>query len=133
MQRFIAVATVAWCMLLCSAQLVVRMSASAAGIEANHPPFRSTFPELNVASPNLTRAGENTPPMNDSELLATRLQAVGVHDADTMGTALGSHDSNKGSFIPRAPIFHDLACGLESCWLGSRTDSTLRKSFEPTI
>ena len=45
----------------------------------------------------------------------------------------GSHDSNKGSFIPRAPIFSDLVCGLESCWLGSRADSTLRKSFEPVI
>jgi hypothetical protein len=88
MQSFIAVAAVARCILLCSAQQLVE-GASAAGVEANHPHTRATFPELNVASPNIARAEENNnSPTNEAELLATRLEAGGVHDPEGMSTAL---------------------------------------------
>jgi hypothetical protein len=92
MQSFFAVATVARCILLCTAPVE---GASTAGVEANHPHTDATtalsFQELNahVASPNLARvSGDNSPPISEAELLAARLEAVGVHDVDGMGAAL---------------------------------------------
>jgi hypothetical protein len=87
-QSFIAAATVALCILLSTGVLVEGASESPAGVEANHPHTDAIFPELNVASQNLARAGENTPLMNEGELLAARLEAVGVYDTDGMGVAL---------------------------------------------
>ena len=84
MQSFIAAETVAWCILLCTALV----EGASAEDEANHPQTDATFPELNVASPNLARAGENSPPISEGELLTARLKAVGVHDADGMSVAL---------------------------------------------
>jgi hypothetical protein len=88
MQTFIAVATVARCVLLCTALV----DGASAGVEANHPHTDPIFPsaEVNVASPNLARAGESNPSISDQgELLAARLEAVGVYDADGIGSALG--------------------------------------------
>jgi hypothetical protein len=61
---------------------------STAGVEANHPHADAKISELNVASPKFAQARENKPPTNEGELLAARLEAVGVYDADGMGAAL---------------------------------------------
>ena len=87
MQTFIAVATVAQCILLCTDAQQLVLGASA-GVEGNDPHTDTKFPELDVASPNLVRAGENNPPISEGELLAARLEAVGVHDVDGMSAAL---------------------------------------------
>jgi hypothetical protein len=90
MQSFFAVATVVRCILLCAALVE---DPSTVETEANHPHTdtptqhfqRRTY---NVASPNIDRAREYSPPISEGELLAAQLEAVGVHDADGMGAAL---------------------------------------------
>ena len=89
MQSFIAVATAARYIMLCAALV----EATSARVKASqHPHTDATTSELNqnVASPNLARAGESNPSISDQgELLAARLEAVGVYDADGIGSALG--------------------------------------------
>ena len=70
--------------MLCSAL----MEDAYTGLEANHLHTNATFPELNVDPPNFARARGNNPPISEGELLVTRLEAVGVHEADGMGAAL---------------------------------------------
>ena len=103
MQIFIAVATVAQCILLCAALGVEGASAPTGVTEANIPHIDTIFPELNVASPNLARAGENSPPINEGELLAARLDTIGVHDADGMGAALEDLGLLWSAFISPSP------------------------------
>jgi hypothetical protein len=84
MQGFIAVAIMAWtCILSCT---------DCAGVEANQEHIDATFPELLVdaVSPNLVHrgAGENNPSISDGELIAVRLEAIGVYDTIGMGAAL---------------------------------------------
>jgi hypothetical protein len=62
---------------------------ASAGAETNHPHTDAIFPELNVAFLNLAAAaGGNNPPISEGQLLAARLEVVGVHDADGMSAAL---------------------------------------------